>query len=675
MRFRFKLRPMVVIVISIIIGLIMIISAYIELNQSKGEIFHLLSEQSSSLIETISLSSINTLNSSYEIEDLIAKRLLNNAYLIRSLDSLNVLTEKKLIQIGKKNDLYRINIFNQKGERILSNRIPEPEHLHGEANINRYDELKPILTGKENQIVIGLKSAEFNGGQRFAVAVARANRKGAIAINLDAKDLLEFRKKIGIGKIIQDIADNPGIEYIVLQDSLGILAASTNVDSMSSIESDNFLKKAINSDSTYKRIANFKGQEIYEVVKRLKIDNDVLGIYRIGLSLEQVRDVEARMSRRVILISIILTAISIIVLSIVFTQQNLKTVSQEFSKFKSFTASILRNMGEAVIVVNNNLEITLFNKFAEKLLSVKSDDVLNKKVYEILSGQLSFIQNEIEKLKADTKYLERPIQIDGKDYHISLNLTRNIDEKNEDQDYTIVIQDLTEIKKLEEQTKRQEKLSAMGELASGVAHEIRNPINSIGIIAQRLNKEFSATEDKEEYQKITKLLRDEVNRINNIITQFLNYSKPLGVKYKLIDSKKYFEEIYLLFKGQANQKQVNLVKESDSSFNMKIDPELMRQALMNIVQNALDSVNQNGTVKIDYKKIDSNLNIKIIDNGSGISDDKKEKIFELYYTTKTDGNGLGLSISQKIISQLNGSIELESEVNKGTTFIITIPIS
>ena len=219
----------------------MIVSAFIELQQSKEEILHLLTEQSSSLIETVNQSSINALNSSEEIEYLIAERLFNNARLIRKLDSLNLFTQQKLIEIGKENSLFRINIFNKDGTRVLSNRIPEKDHLHGEENINRSEELEPILENGLDEYIIGLKEAEFTDEQRFAVAVSRANKRGAIVINLNAEEFLEFRKRIGLGKIIRDISDNQGIEYIVLQDSLGILAAGSSVDTISSIVSDPFL--------------------------------------------------------------------------------------------------------------------------------------------------------------------------------------------------------------------------------------------------------------------------------------------------------------------------------------------------------------------------------------------------------------------------------------------------
>ncbi len=672
MKIKLKLRPKIIVTISVIISIIMITSAYFELTESKKEIYRVLTEGASSIIETVSLSSVNTLNSSYEIEDLIAERLLDNARLIKKLDSLKVLTKNDLIHIGKVNQLFRINIFDKEGNRILSNRVPLPGHISPGGSINRSGELAPILNGKTKEIVLGLKESQHSDEQRFAVAVARSQGRGAIVINLNAAAFLNFRKKIGIGKIIQDIADNPGIEYIVLQDSIGILAASQSVKSISSIETDPFLHRALTNDSILTRESEFNGHDVFEVVKSLRMDNDLIGVYRIGLSLDEVKNVEARMIRRVIFISLLLAAISVIVLGIVFTSQNLKTVSNEFAKFKTFTGSILKNMGEAVIVVDTYFTITLFNKYAEALFGKKFEEVINLKLSSIIGGTLAFIIDEIEINRQVTFQISKEVELDGSVKFLVFSVTKNINESREIENYTIVIRDLTKTKALEEQAKRNEKLSAMGELASGVAHEIRNPINAIGMIAQRLNKEFTPEEDTEEYSKITRVLKDEVTRINKIITQFLNYARPLDLQLKDVDTKEYFEDIFNIYLEHAKEKNIAFKKESDFSRTIRIDPELMKQALMNIILNAFDAVGETGIVKLNYYQSEGCFCIEIADNGPGISEELQKKIFDLYFTTKNDGNGLGLSIAQKIIAQHNGTIEVRSKLNSGTTFIIKL---
>ena len=672
MRLIFKLSPKAIISITMLIAAVMLVSSYIELNQSKKEIFQLLYEHSSTLLESVIQSSKNTLNSSYEIEDLIADRLLDNARMIKRLDAEKTLSKNELIRIAKENNLYRINIFNSKGNRILSNRIPEPGHIHGEETINRFEELTPILNNEVDELIIGLKTAEFAEEERFAVAVARSNNRGAIVVNMDAKDFLEFRKKIGIGVILQQMSKHHGIEYIILQDSIGVIAASEKIDTVEAINDSEFLIPALSSDSVFSRTTNHLGHEVYEVTKRFSLDDEIIGIYRLGVSLEDIRNVEDRMLRRLIIISLILAAISIIVLSIIFTTQNLKSVSNEYEKFKTLTSSVLENMSEAVIVLDKENNITLFNKSAEELFKVNSNDVLNYKINSIAEGSLSFLENNTS---ADiTSSFEKEIKLFGESKYLSFGISQLDDPDTNQIKFTVVIKDLTDTKRLEDEAKKNEKLSAMGELASGVAHEIRNPINAIGMIAQRLNKEFIPTSGQTEYNDITQLLRTEVNRVNKIITQFLNYAKPIEINLKPVELKPYFEEVFHLFEDQAKQKAIKFILQKDDSINIKFDPDLIKQTLLNIIQNAFDAVNNGEEVIVHYYKAKKDFIIQVSDNGVGISEEQQKKIFDLYFTTKKDGNGLGLSISQKIISQHNGSISVSSIVNNETTIKIILPI-
>lgn len=674
MKFKFKLSPAVVISITVLIAVVMLISSYIELNQSKKEIYQLLYEHSSSLLESIIQSSTNTLNSSFEIEDLIAQRLFDNVRLVRKLDSLNSLTKDELIKIGKENNLYRINIFNNKGDRILSNRVPEPDHIHGEENINRYAELSPILNNEVKELIIGLKSAEFSDGERFAVAIARTNNKGAIVVNMNAEDFLEFRKKIGIGVILKEMSKHQGIEYVLLQDTFGILAASEKIDTVEAITESKFLEASLKSNSVFARVTIQGGIEVYEVVKRFMLDNELIGLYRLGVSLEDIKNVENRMLRRLIIISLILAAISIIVLSIIFTAQNLKTISNEYAKFKTLTSSVLENMSESVIVLDQESRITLFNKSAENLFKINSTEVIGNKINTINNGVLSFLESRFNELKELNPNFEKKLLLHGEEKSLSFSTSQLDDPEVKQISYTLVIKDMTETKRLEEEAKRNEKLSAMGELASGVAHEIRNPINAIGMIAQRLNKEFTTTSHQNEYSDITQLLRTEVNRINKIITQFLSYAKPIELNLKPVNIKSLFDEVYQLFEDQAKQKGIRIIKSYSDSIIINIDHDLIKQSLMNILQNAIDAVSYNGEVNLKYLKAKNDAIIEISDNGAGMPDEQQKKVFDLYFTTKKDGNGLGLSISQKIISQHNGSIGVISKVNKGTTFKIILPI-
>lgn len=188
-------------------------------------------------------------------------------------------------------------------------------------------------------------------------------------------------------------------------------------------------------------------------------------------------------------------------------------------------------MSEAVIVFDKLGNISFINSSSEKLFGVKSENLFNEKLSKLSIVIEDLFLKKIALQERGNFEIELSI---GETNKILLCSLSTLSEETGRDNYIAVIKDITETKMFEEQAKRNEKLSAMGELASGVAHEIRNPINAIGMIAQRLNKEFIPVENLEEYKKITELLRNEVNRINKIISQFLNYAKPLDLKLEVI---------------------------------------------------------------------------------------------------------------------------------------------
>ena len=203
--------------------------------------------------------------------------------------------------------------------------------------------------------------------------------------------------------------------------------------------------------------------------------------------------------------------------------------------------------------------------------------------------------------------------------------------------------------------------------------KIRNPINAIGMIAQRLQKEFSPAGTNEEFSSITSLLRSEVTRINKIIKQFLDYAKPLEMKSEEVDSDQYFRQVYYLFRTQADKRRITFTMHGIDPGSIRIDPELMKQALMNLVQNAFDAVGEEGSINVEYVRVNNKLEIVVSDNGKGIPEENRRKIFDLYYTSRKDGTGIGLSITQKIIEQHGGIISFESAVNEGTKFKVVLP--
>ncbi|MDZ7289674.1 MAG: ATP-binding protein [candidate division KSB1 bacterium] len=670
-----QIQPRYVIAITVVVALLMFTSAIVELRQSRKELVHLMTEEATSLIEAITQSSINTILSSREIEQLLAERLLNNAYLIAQLDSATTLTSEHLAQFAAANNIFRINLFNRRGEKVLSSYAPHTEHAGLPEKYEPKDYFQPILDGKVDQLIIGLKEARFEPGQRYAVAVKRRRAGGgAIVLNLDAKYFLDFRKRIGIGKLLQDLGDNSGVEYIALQDEEGIIAASKGVEELGQILGDEFLERALQSDSAFTRVAAFKDKEVFEVVKTLRVLGEHQGLFRLGLSMDEMHALEARMRRRLLIMSLMLITIGAVVMTFILVNQNLQTVSHEYQRIKTYTGEILQNMADAVITIDREQTITLFNKSAENIFGMAAEKVVGKKHSAIFGNQSVLLDSLLS--RQPRKNVEVPYDLgDNNPRLLSISTSLTFDAQGEVEAATAVIKDLTEVRRMEEEMRRREKLSAMGELASGVAHEIRNPLNAISMIAQRYEKEFQPQKGLQEYQSLTKVLKSEVQRVNNIIQQFLRFARPPQVHLSRLALQDFLSQIATLFEGQARAKGVHFTTSSDCDLELLIDREQMTQAILNVLQNALEATPRGGTITLACTTNKKEMTISVQDTGSGIPKDHLDKIFNLYYTTKPNGTGMGLAITQQIVSQHQGTIEVQSEEGKGTQFLIRLPVT
>jgi hypothetical protein len=284
------IQPRYVIAVTTVVTLLMVTSALVELKQSRRELEHLMTEEANSLIEAIAQSGVNTILSNREIEQLLAERLLNNAHLISYLDSATVLSTAQLERFAETNNIFRVNIFDRRGNKILSSYAPHDEHAGMPSKYEPREYFQPILDGEATQIVIGLKEARVEAGQRYAVAVKRRRAGGgAIVLNLDAAYFLEFRRRIGIGKLLQDLGDNSGVEYVALQDEEGIIAASRGIEELGQIAGDEFAEQVQRSDASATRIVAYKGKEVFEVARALEVQGEKQGLFRLGLSMDEMQ--------------------------------------------------------------------------------------------------------------------------------------------------------------------------------------------------------------------------------------------------------------------------------------------------------------------------------------------------------------------------------------------------
>ncbi len=224
-----------------------------------------------------------------------------------------------------------------------------------------------------------------------------------------------------------------------------------------------------------------------------------------------------------------------------------------------------------------------------------------------------------------------------------------------------------------EEMKRIEKMATLGELASAIAHEIKNPLAGISGAMQVLAEEFE--DDDPRRETIEEVLK-EIERLDKTIRDLLNFAKPVEPKIIEVDLKSIVEKSLSLVKNQAQKQNIHITFRYDDNLEMlELDPQQIQQVILNIILNAFHAMPEGGQIIIDVKKVDNYAEIAISDTGVGIKQEDIKKIFRPFYTTRHTGTGLGLPISSNIIEAHGGEIKVESTPGLGSTFKIILPIT
>ncbi len=342
---------------------------------------------------------------------------------------------------------------------------------------------------------------------------------------------------------------------------------------------------------------------------------------------------------------------------------------------------VLDSMTDGVMVADKSDNLLFLNKSARRMMRLTNlNENVERKIWKVIKDpQINDFLHKYFAEEQESKTVS--IFVDYSEMEIKLleftimPLVKNSSIIGN----VIIIQDVTDKKFKESKLRRAESLASLTTLAAGVAHEIKNPLGSISIYLQLIEKAIqknSSNKVAKEIKESVSIIKEEVERLNKIVVDFLFAVKPVNLDFTEEDLNKIIIETVDLLLPEIKKSEIKVETELSPKLpKVSLDKRYIKQVIINLIKNAESAMKKNGgKLKIITDYIDNQAVFKISDTGTGIPDNILSRIFEPYFTTKEFGSGIGLTISYKIIKEHRGDISVKTKENKGTTFTITLPV-
>jgi PAS domain S-box-containing protein len=332
--------------------------------------------------------------------------------------------------------------------------------------------------------------------------------------------------------------------------------------------------------------------------------------------------------------------------------------------------NIFESISDMVYFVTEDYVVKNINQAVSKRLGKSPQEIIGKKCYEIFHGMhqpwaACPHQKTVERREAFVQEVE--------DLHMGGTFITSsspiFDITGQFMGTVHVVSDITELKNLRERVIKTERMAALGEVAARVAHEIRNPLVSLGGFARRLEKKLNG--GLKEYADI---IAKEVGRLEDILNEILSFVKETRIQKERVEAQKLMEEVISLTRSEIDGRGISLIQEFGDPVELYVDPNRVKDALLNILKNAIQALENHGTITLKIYRKNKTCILEIRDTGPGIAEEDLPFIFDPFYTRKQAGTGLGLTITHRIIEEHDGRIEVESKTGEGSIFRVVIPI-
>lgn len=352
--------------------------------------------------------------------------------------------------------------------------------------------------------------------------------------------------------------------------------------------------------------------------------------------------------------------------------QMLREQNIEIEARRRYMEIVLKNVSAGVITLDAAGNITTFNTSAERMLNLRAEAILNRNINTLLSGERLKLAEEIMRKvtasRQETTEIPLRVNLDGRARSFLAYINALKDEAEQHVGLVMVIDDLTELEKAQ-------RMAAWREVARRIAHEVKNPLTPISLSAQRLHRKFAAHINDPVFDECTRMITAQVELIRNLVNEFSAFARFPAADPKPSALTPIIEEVVAIYR-EGHPRIAFQVQSQDALPKMSLDRQQIKQALLNLVDNAVAAIRFQGTICIllSHDPILKRVRIEVADDGEGISNEDKIRLFEPNFSTKKSGMGLGLTIVNSIISDHGGTISVQDNHPRGAKFVIELPV-
>src|ERR1700733_457330 len=357
--------------------------------------------------------------------------------------------------------------------------------------------------------------------------------------------------------------------------------------------------------------------------------------------------------------------------------RRMRNVEEVFSALKENLDQIMTNLQDGILLYTHDARAVLVSDSVERFLGTSRAEILGAKLHEVFSRNTRLGRLVRESFDARMALVQEEITTEtGRHVEISLDFIH--DDRavfpQESLGALLTLHDVESVREIESDLELSRRLAAIGRLTAGVGHEVKNPINAIVVHLELMRTKLGDADHRA--MRHLEVIESEIQRLDRVVQTLVDFSRPVELQLKDQDLRRIVSGVLMLASAELETRDIQVQSDlPDRPVLAKVDSDLLKQALLNVVLNGAQAMSEGGKLRVSLAEDGRMAMLSIHDQGAGIPPDVRDKIFDLYFTTKKDGSGIGLAMTYRIVELHNGSIEVESDATHGTTFILRFPLN